>query len=56
MAAQPGRLMPSASAIAFIVEAVPIVLQWPIDGEADDTMSQYSSSLIWPAANCSRAW
>ena len=35
MAAQPGSVMPSASASAFMVEAVPMVLQWPIDG-ADD--------------------
>jgi hypothetical protein len=29
IAALPGRAIPSASASAFIVEAVPIVLQWP---------------------------
>ena len=28
----PGSDMPSASATAFIVDAVPIVLQWPADG------------------------
>ena len=32
MAAQPGSDMPSASASAFMVEAVPMVLQWPIEG------------------------
>ena len=32
IAEQPGRLIPSASAMAFIVEAVPIVLQWPSEG------------------------
>ena len=34
IAAQPGSDMPSASASEFIVEAVPIVLQWPADGAA----------------------
>jgi hypothetical protein len=29
MAALPGSAMPKASARAFIVEAVPMVLQWP---------------------------
>ena len=38
MAAQPGSDMPSASASAFMVEAVPMVLQWPIDGADDATM------------------
>ena len=35
MAAQPGSERPSASASAFMVEAVPMVLQWPIDGAED---------------------
>ena len=43
MAAHPGRLMPSASAIAFMVEAVPIVLQWPTEG-ADEVTSSMNSS------------
>ena len=42
MAAQPGRLMPSASASAFMVEAVPMVLQCPIEGAEDATMSMNS--------------
>jgi hypothetical protein len=35
--------MPSASASAFMVEAVPIVLQWPIEGADDVTISMNSS-------------
>ena len=42
MAAQPGSDMPSASAIAFMVEAVPMVLQWPTDGAEEATMSMNS--------------
>src|SRR4029078_11174884 len=37
MAAEPGSDMPSTSASEFIVDAVPIVLQWPHDG-ADDAI------------------
>ena len=34
--------MPSASAIAFMVEAVPMVLQWPIDGaERGDDVDEF---------------
>ena len=47
--------MPRASATAFMVEAVPIVLQWPIDGEDCLTICQYSFLSIFPAANRSRA-
>ncbi len=43
MAAQPGSDMPSASAMAFMVEAVPMVLQWPIDGADEAAMSMNSS-------------
>src|SRR5579863_9173223 len=43
MAAQPGSDMPSASASAFIVDAVPMVLQWPTDGADDATMVMNSS-------------
>ena len=31
--------MPSASAMAFMVEAVPMVLQWPADGAEAATIS-----------------
>ena len=50
MAAQPGNDMPSASANAFMVEAVPIVLQWPTEGADEVTMSINSSYAILPAA------
>jgi hypothetical protein len=36
MAADPGRAIPRASASAFIVDAVPIVLQCPTDGALED--------------------
>ena len=42
MAPQPGSDMPSASASAFMVEAVPMVLQWPIEGADQVTMSRNS--------------
>ncbi len=32
MAADPGSCMPSTSASEFIVVAVPMVLQYPVDG------------------------
>ncbi len=55
IAAQPGRLIPSASASEFIVEAVPIVLQCPADG-ADEAMSSVNSrASISPRAINSRA-
>ena len=40
--AVPGSIIPSASARAFIVEAVPIVLQCPSDG-ADEQMRARNS-------------
>jgi hypothetical protein len=40
IAAQPGSIMPSASASEFIVVAVPIVLQKPGDGAEDATSSK----------------
>jgi len=42
MAAQPGSDIPSASASAFIVEAVPMVLQWPAEGADEATRSMNS--------------
>ena len=35
--------MPKASASEFIDVAVPIVLQWPIEGADDDTICMNSS-------------
>src|SRR5690242_4478208 len=55
MAEQPGSDMPSASATAFIVEAVPIVLQWPADGADAHAAAMNSSSSISPAASFRRA-
>ena len=48
--------MPSASASEFIVDAVPIVLQWPADGADDATISMNCSWLISPAASSCRAF
>jgi hypothetical protein len=56
IAAHPGRLIPSASARAFIVVAVPIVLQCPGEGAEDATSSMNSASSISPAASISRAF
>src|SRR6202789_3806547 len=39
IAAHPGNAMPGASAIAFMVDAVPMVLQWPTDGAELATIS-----------------
>src|SRR5882672_6699159 len=35
IAALPGSDIPRASASEFMVEAVPMVLQWPVDGAED---------------------
>src|ERR671929_2224440 len=56
MAEQPGSDMPSASASAFMVEAVPMVLQWPTDGAEAAAMSTNSCVLMRPAASSSRAF
>ena len=47
--------MPSASASEFIVDAVPMVLQWPGLGADEATISMNSSSAISPAASSRRA-
>src|ERR687886_2266465 len=51
MAAQPGSDRPSTSATEFMVEAVPMVLQWPADGADASAVSKNCSSSIWPAAS-----
>lgn len=51
MAAQPGSDRPSASATAFMVDAVPMVLQWPADGALLQASCKNSSSSMSPAAN-----
>src|SRR5215472_9441885 len=48
--------MPSASASAFMVDAVPIVLQWPIDGAEAAAISRNSRLSTRPAASSSRAF
>ncbi len=55
MAAEPGRDIPSASVRLFIVVAVPIVLQYPVDGAAEATSLMKAARSISPAARRSRA-
>jgi hypothetical protein len=47
--AAPGRVMPSASAALVMVEAVPIVMQWPGERAMPCSISAQSASLILPA-------
>src|ERR1041384_1128165 len=54
IAAHPGNESPSASATAFIVDAVPMVLQWPTDGAEAAAASRNSFSVICPAASLRR--
>src|SRR5215510_1446222 len=54
IAAQPGNESPSTSATAFIVDAVPIVLQWPSEGADAAAASRNCFSLISPAASLRR--
>ena len=54
MAAQPGNDRPSASATAFMVEAVPMVLQCPAEGALLQARCKNSSSSISPAASWRR--
>ena len=56
MAADPGSCMPNASASEFMVVAVPIVLQYPVEGADDATRSINPSSSISPVASSSRAF
>ncbi len=49
IAAPPGSVIPSASAIEAIVEAVPITMQWPDERDMHDSASQSSSSVMRPA-------
>src|SRR6266853_1001638 len=49
IAALPGRVMPSVSAIEAMVDAVPITMQCPAERERQDSISQNSSSLRRPA-------
>ncbi len=49
MDAAPGSAMPSASAQEVIVEAVPMVMQWPGERAMPDSRSASSQSPIRPA-------
>ena len=53
MAALPGKLMPSASTMLAMVEAVPMVMQWPFDRAMQLSASKNSSVFISPARTCS---
>ncbi len=50
-AADPGSCMPSASAMHAIVEAVPMVMQWPQDLAMPLSATTHSSCVIRPAAS-----
>ena len=47
--AAPGSVKPSASAAPVIVEAVPIVMQWPGERAMPFSISSQSSSVMLPA-------
>ncbi len=53
--ARPGHTMPSASASSPIVEAVPMVLQWPRLRIIDDSDSRNSLSVRLPARTSSES-
>ena len=49
IAALPGRARPSVSAIAAMVDAVPITMQCPAERERQASISDHTSSVISPA-------
>ncbi len=53
IAALVGRPMPSASTIDAIVDAVPIVMQWPAERDMHDSTSTMSSGFISPVLSIS---
>ncbi len=53
IAALVGRPMPSDSTIDAIVDAVPIVMQWPAERDMHDSTSTMSSSFISPVFSIS---
>ena len=53
MAALVGRPMPSASTIDAIVDAVPIVMQWPGERDMHDSTSSMSAGFISPVFSIS---
>jgi hypothetical protein len=54
MAALPGSVIPSASAIDAMVEAVPMTMQWPLEREKQLSISHHSSSPSRPARSSSQ--
>ena len=53
IAAPPGGVSPSASVTQAIVDAVPIVMQWPLERDIESSISLKSCSLIRPARSSS---
>src|SRR4051794_15472747 len=47
--AAPGMVTPSASTAEVMVDAVPIVMQWPGDDAIRSSTSSHSASVIFPA-------
>src|ERR1700722_1812542 len=56
IAAEPGKDIPNISVNEFMVVAVPIVLQKPVEGADEATISMKPFWLISPDANSSRAF
>ena len=54
IAALPGSVIPSDSAIEAIVEAVPMTMQWPAEREKQLSSSHQVSSSSRPARNSSQ--
>ena len=53
IAAFVGRPMPSASTIDAIVDAVPMVMQWPAERDMHDSTSSMSAGFISPVLSIS---
>ena len=53
IAAPPGSVIPRPSVMQAIVDAVPIVMQWPLLREIEPSISRHSSSVMRPARNSS---
>src|SRR3954451_18072797 len=56
MDAAPGRDRPNASTAEVMVEAVPMVMQWPGDEAIRSSAEDQSSSLIVPARSSSQSF
>jgi hypothetical protein len=53
IAAAPGSVNPSASVTQAMVEAVPMVMQWPFERDIEFSISSNSTSVIRPARSSS---